>query len=40
MLLAVMETAARAPGLELRTISDQRGLDYVRTVRLGTGPDG
>ncbi len=34
MLLATMETAAEAPKLEVRTVSDQRGLDYVRTVRL------
>ena len=40
MLLALMETASQAPYLEVRTVSEQRGLDYVRTVRLGTGPDG
>ncbi len=37
MLLATMETAAEAPKLEVRTVSDQRGLDYVRTVRLISG---
>jgi hypothetical protein len=36
MLLAIMETAPEAPSLEVRTISEQRGLDYIRAVRLGT----
>lgn len=39
MLLAIMETAPQAPELEVRTVSDQRGLDYVRAVRLGAGTD-
>lgn len=34
MLLAIMETAPAAPDLELRTISEQRGLEYIRTIRL------
>ncbi len=34
MLLAIMETAPQAPDLEVRTISEQRGLEYVRTIRL------
>ncbi len=34
MLLAVMETAASPPRLEIRTISEQRDLEYVSTVRL------
>ena len=38
-LFAIMETASRAPYLEVRTVSEQRGLDYVRAVRLGIGPD-
>jgi quinol monooxygenase YgiN len=37
MLLAIMETAPEAPSLEVRTVSEQRGLDYIRAVRLG-GP--
>lgn len=40
MLLAIMETAPKAPQLEVRTVSEQRGLDYVRAVRLGAGADG
>ena len=40
MLLALMETASQAPYLEVRTVSEQRGLDYVRAVRLGTRSDG
>ncbi len=39
MLLAIIETAPKAPELEVRTVSDQRGLDYVRAVRLGAGTD-
>jgi hypothetical protein len=34
MLLAIMETAPTAPSLEVRTVSDPRGLDYIRAVRL------
>jgi hypothetical protein len=34
MLLGIMETAAEAPALEVRTITEQRGLEYVRTIRL------
>jgi len=37
MLLAIMETAPEAPSLEVRTVSEQRGLDYIRAVRLGNG---
>lgn len=37
-LLAIMESAPQAPELEVRTVSEQRGLDYVRSVRLP--PDG
>ena len=37
MLLAIMETAPEAPSLELRTVSEQRGLDYIQAVRLGSG---
>lgn len=33
-LLAIMETAASPPKLEIRTISEQRDLEYVRVVRL------
>ncbi len=33
-LLAIMETAPEAPDLEIRTVSEQRGLEYVRTIRL------
>lgn len=36
MLLAIMETAPEPPDLELRTISEQRGLEYVRTIRLAS----
>ncbi len=36
MLLAIMETAPEAPALEVRTISEQRGLEYVRTIRLAS----
>ena len=39
MLLALMETASQAPSLEVRTVHEQRGLDYVRAVRLGTSSD-
>jgi quinol monooxygenase YgiN len=40
MLLAIMETAPEAPSLEVRTVSEQRGLDYIRAVRLGAGGQG
>jgi hypothetical protein len=40
MLLAVMETAPEAPSLEVRTISERRNLDYVRTLRLGSVREG
>jgi quinol monooxygenase YgiN len=33
-LLAILETAKEAPVLEIRTISEQRGLDYVADMRL------
>ncbi len=36
MLLAIMETAPKAPDLEVRTVSEQRGLEYIRTVRLAS----
>ncbi len=34
MLLAIMETASEAPHLEVRTVSEQRGLDYIGEIRL------
>ncbi len=37
MLLAIMETAAQAPDLEVRTISEQCGLEYISAVRLPAG---
>ncbi len=38
-LLAILETAKEAPFLEIRTISEQRGLDYIAATRLRTeGP--
>ena len=37
-LLAIMETAAAAPNLEVRTVSERRGLDYVRAVRTRMKP--
>lgn len=40
MLLAIMETAPEAPSLEVRTVFEQRGLDYIRAVRLGAGGHG
>ncbi len=40
MLLALMETSSQAPWLEIRTVSEQRGLDYVQAVRLGTDLSG
>ncbi len=36
MLLAIMETAPEAPHLEVRTISEQRGLEFVRSIRLAS----
>ncbi len=32
-LLAIMETAPEAPELEIRTVTEQRGLEYVRLIR-------
>ena len=37
-LLAVMETAPKQPVLEVRSISETRGLDYISSLRLGSGP--
>jgi quinol monooxygenase YgiN len=37
-LLALMETAPQAPALEVREISETRGLDYISTIRLGSDP--
>ncbi len=34
LLLAIMETAPEAPHLEVRTVTEQRGLDYTREIRL------
>jgi quinol monooxygenase YgiN len=34
LLLATLETAAEAPLLEIRTVSEQRGLDYIKALRL------
>ena len=36
-LLAVMETAPKKPVLEVRSMSETRGLDYISTIRLGYG---
>ena len=33
-LLAIMESAPQPPELEVRTVSEQRGLDYVSRIRL------
>jgi quinol monooxygenase YgiN len=38
-LLALMETAPRPPVLEIRSISEARGLDYIGSIRLGNGTD-
>lgn len=38
MLLAIMETASEPPELEMRTIADPRGLEFVSALRLS--PDG
>ena len=37
MVLAIMETASELPHLEIHTISDQRGLEYVEAIRLRSG---
>ena len=37
MLLGIMETASALPHLEIHTISDQRGLEYVEAIRLRSG---
>ncbi len=37
MLLSIMETAAEAPALEVRAVSEQRGLEYIRTIRADSG---
>jgi quinol monooxygenase YgiN len=34
-LLAVMETAPKKPVLQVRSLSEIRGLDYISTLRLG-----
>ena len=36
-LLAVMETAPKKPVLEVRSVSETLGLDYISTIRLGAG---
>ena len=33
-LLAIIESASQPPELEVRTVSEQRGLDYVSRIRL------
>ncbi len=40
MLLALMEMSSQAPWLEIRTVSEQRGLDYVQALRLGSDLSG
>ena len=40
MLLAIMETAPQAPELEVRAVSERRGLEYVRSVRQGASAPG
>jgi quinol monooxygenase YgiN len=35
-LLSIMETAPAAPTLEIWTVSEQRGLEYVEAIRLGS----
>jgi quinol monooxygenase YgiN len=37
-LLEVMEAAPRKPVLEVRSMSETLGLDYISTIRLGSGP--
>ena len=39
-LLALMETAPKPPVLEIRSISETRGLDYIGSIRLGDGAPG
>ena len=36
-LLAVMETAPQPPVLEIRLMSETRGLDYIGAIRQGSG---
>ena len=36
-LLALVETAIKPPVLEVRLISETRGLDYIGAIRLGAG---
>ncbi len=36
-LLAVMETAPKKPVLEVRSMSETQGLDYISAIRLGNG---
>jgi quinol monooxygenase YgiN len=36
-LLALMETAPEAPVLEVRLISETRGLEYIGSIKLGAG---
>ena len=36
-LLAVMETSPKPPVLEVRSVPESRGLDYISTLRLGPG---
>ncbi len=35
-LLAIMESAPQAPELEVRTVLERRGLEYVRSIRLAS----
>jgi len=35
-ILEVMETAPKQPVLEVRSISETRGLDYIGSLRLGS----
>ena len=37
-LLTLMETVPHPPVLEIRSISEIRGLDYISTLRLGPHP--
>jgi quinol monooxygenase YgiN len=39
-LLALMETAPKPPVLEIRSISETRGLDYIGSIRLGNDAHG
>ena len=36
MLLAIMETAPEAPALTVRTIPEQRGLEYIGKIRMAS----